>query len=398
MIPKEPGAVAAGGDADIEVVTDGAALAALVERLRTAPWVAVDTEFLRERTYYPRLCLVQLATADEIACIDMLAVRDPSPLADLWADGKVLKVFHAAGQDLEILLQACGEIPRPVFDTQLAATLLGYPEQMGYARLVADRLGVSLDKNHTRTDWSRRPLNAEQLEYAADDVRYLVRLYPDLETELTRRGRRDWLNGEFAALADPGRYRPDPERAWQRIRGGRRLKPAQRRVLARLAEWRERRAMAADRPRGWIVKDEVLLTLAQKRPADGAALARIGKLPEAVRRKRGDEILELIENAHRQPALPGVEDRPAAPLPPDREPLVDLLMAGLRERAAATGIAPAILANRKDLERLAAGERELPLLEGWRYEAAGEALLELLEGKRRLRVSREGVEWTPPPS
>lgn len=377
----------------VAVIGDDASLAAFVERLRTAPWVAVDTEFLRERTYYPRLCLVQIATADELACIDTLAVRDLSPLAALWADGNVVKVFHAAGQDLEILVQACGEMPRPLFDTQIAAALLGYPDQVGYARLVADRLGVSLDKGHTRSDWSRRPLSAEELDYAADDVRYLAQLYPGMETELAERGRRDWLDEEFAALADPERYRPDPGRAWQRIRGGRRLKPVQRRVLARLAEWRERRAMAADKPRGWIVKDEVLLVLAQKRPGDEAGLARIHNLPEAVRRKHGAKILELIAAAEEQPPPPGVDDESAAPLPAGREPLVDLLMAGLRERAATTGIAAATLANRKDLERLAAGERDLPLLKGWRYEAAGKALVELLKGRTGLRVAGEKLEW-----
>lgn len=392
MIPNEPGAVAA-VEADVDVIVDDAALAELAGRLRNEPWVAVDTEFLRERTYYPKLCLIQVASASEIACIDTLAVGDLSPLAALWADTAVTKIFHAAGQDLEVLLQACGEIPHPAFDTQIAATLLGYSDQVGYARLVADRLGVSLGKEHTRSDWSRRPLGAEELNYAADDVRYLAQLYPEMEVELIRRGRRDWLTAEFAALNDPARYRPDPERAWQRIRGARRLRPAQRRVLARLAEWRERRAMAADKPRGWIVKDEILLVLAQKRPADSAALARIRNLPDGTRDKHGAELLALIANAAEQPPLPGVEDETAAAPAAGREPLVDLLMAGLRDRAAATGIAVGILASRREVERLVAGERDLPLLQGWRYEAAGKALLELLEGKRGLRVSGDGVEW-----
>lgn len=393
MIPKVSGDVAAGADAAIRVIADDASLRTLVDRLRQAPWVAVDTEFLRERTYYPKLCLVQLASSDELACVDPLAVTDLSPLTALWTDTGVTKVFHAASQDLEILLQACGEIPYPLFDTQIAATLLGHPDQIGYARLVADRLGVSLDKGHTRSDWSRRPLSPEELEYAADDVRYLARLYPEMEAELTRRDRRAWLDAEFAALADADRYRPDPERAWQRIRGGRRLRPAQRRVLARLAEWREHRAMAADKPRGWIVKDEVLLTLAQKRPDDEAALERMHNLPDSVRRKYGTKLIESIATAARQPDLPGVAEEPPAKLATGREPLVDLVMAGLHERASATGIAPGVLANRKDLERLIAGERELPLLRGWRYEAAGKALLALLDGEKGLRVVDGKLGW-----
>lgn len=392
MIPNASGAVAA----NIEVVADDAGLRAFVERLRGAPWVAVDTEFLRERTYYPKLCLVQIATDSDLACVDPLAVSDLSPLASLWADAGVIKVFHSATQDLEILQQACGEIPRPLFDTQVAATLLGHPDQIGYARLVSERLGVDLDKQHTRSDWSRRPLSPEELDYAADDVRYLARLYPELDAELQRRGRRAWLDDEFAALVDPERYRPDPARAWRRIRGGRRLRPDQRRVLARLAEWRERLAMASDRPRGWVVKDDTLLALAQKRPRDAAGLARVRDLPEAVQRRHGDDLLEVIAAAADQPPLPGVEDEPAPVLPPDRAPLVDLLMAGLRERSAATGIATGALANRKELERLVAGERDLPLLRGWRREAAGEALLELLEGKAALRGSGEGPDWIDP--
>lgn len=385
MIPDTPESVA--------VIADDDALRDLVRRLREAEWVAVDTEFMRERTYYPKLCLVQLATDTELACVDPLALDDLSPLTELWADASVTKVFHAAGQDMEVLLQTAGELPRPVFDTQIAATLLGYPDQIGYARLVADRLGVTLDKSHTRSDWSRRPLSTEELDYAADDVRYLARLFPDMEAELVRRGRRDWLTPEFEALLDADRYRPDPAAAWRRVRGGQRLRPGQRRALARLAEWREHAAMAGDRPRGWILKDEVLLTLAQKRPSDEAELHGIRNLPENVRRKHGRTLIELIAAAAEGPAPPGVGDPAPAPLPAEHQPLVDLAMAGLRERAAATGIAAGTLANRKELERLVAGERDLPLLKGWRREAAGQALLDLLEGRTALRGAEAGVDW-----
>lgn len=388
MIPDTPESVA--------VIADVEALRDLVQRLRKSAWVAVDTEFMRERTYYPKLCLVQLATDTELACVDPLALADLSPLTELWTDASVTKVFHAAGQDMEVLLQTAGELPRPVFDTQIAATLLGYPDQIGYARLVADRLGVTLDKSHTRSDWSRRPLSTEELDYAADDVRYLARLFPDMEAELERRGRRDWLDPEFETLLDADRYRPDPAAAWRRVRGGQRLRPGQRRALARLAEWREHAAMTGDRPRGWILKDEVLLTLAQKRPGDETELGKIRNLPENVRRKHGKTLVELIAAAAEGPAPPGVEEPAPAPLPPERQPLVDLAMAGLRERSAATGIAAGTLANRKDLERLVAGERDLPLLKGWRREAAGQALLDLLEGKTALRGAETGVDWIEP--
>lgn len=388
MIPNEPDSVA--------VITDNEGLQDFVARIRRDAWVAVDTEFMRERTYYPKLCLIQLATASELACVDPLAIADLSPLTALWADETVTKVFHAASQDLEVLLQDSGEIPRPVFDTQIAATLLGYPDQVGYARLVAEQLEVSLDKSHTRADWSKRPLSDQELGYAADDVRYLARLYPALDADLRRRGRRDWLDAEFRGLVEPARYRPDPDAAWRRVRGGQRLRPAQRRVLAQLAAWREREAMAADRPRGWILKDDALLALAQKRPRDRAGLERVRGLPDALKKRHGERLLELIARAPDQPAPAGLEEPPQTPLPADRQPLVDLLMAGLRERAAVEDIAVAALASRKELERLVGGERDLPVLSGWRRQAAGQALLDLLEGRRALRAGGDTLHWEPP--
>lgn len=378
MIPEAP-----------TLVTDPAELAALAARLRRQPWFALDTEFLRERTYYPRLGLIQVADPGQLCCIDPLALDDLTPLTAVLSDQNVIKVVHAASQDLEILLQETGVMPRPLFDTQVAAALLGHPDQIGYARLVTAMLGTTLAKAHTRTDWTRRPLGAGEIAYAADDVRYLAALYPLLRQQLEQRGRLGWLEDECRDLTDPARYRPDPALAWRRFKGIGRLPGAQQQALAQLAAWRERTAMAADRPRRWIIKDEVLTELARRRPSNEAELGRVRDLPQAVLRKHGPALLDCIA------AAPATRDQTLAPtaggLDPDQLSQVDLLMTGLRARAAEIDIGPATLASRKDMEALVAGERELPLLRGWRRAAAGQALLGLLEGRLVLHASAAGT-------
>ena len=370
---------------DVAVITDQADLVELMTKLSDAPWVAVDTEFLRERNYYAQLCLIQVGTPDLAVCIDPIALSDLTPLRELLTNPAITKVFHAAFQDLEILLQATGEVPSPVFDTQVAAALLGHADQIGYARLVEAMLGVQLEKAHSRSDWSRRPLQPQELEYAADDVRYLAALYPQMRAELQQLGRLQWLAPEFEALADPARYRTEPDDAWRRVKGWKRLKPAQQQVLAPLAAWRERTAMSSDRPRGWIVKDEILLDLARRRPGDMQALQSIRGLPENLAKKHGDTFLGMIAEAKKRPAEPLAElpDR----LTPEQEPLVDLLMATLRICAAQADISPGALATRKDLEQMIAGRSDIALLQGWRKQAVGQRLKEVLDGELSLHVS-----------
>lgn len=377
-------------NSDVAVITDPNELARALDALRDEPWVAVDTEFLRERTYYAQLCLVQIGTPDTAFCIDPLALDDLTPLRDLLANKNITKVFHAAFQDLEILLQATGEVPQPVFDTQVGAALLGHADQIGYARLVQAMLGVELEKAHSRTAWSRRPLKADELEYAADDVRYLAQLYPQMRKQLEQRGRLEWLAAEFEALADPGHYRTEPEDAWRRAKGWKRLKPSQQQALAPLAAWRERTAIAANRPRGWIIKDDVLLDLARRRPQDAQELANIRGLPGAVTQKHGQTLLELIAEARKQPAEPlaSVPKR----LTPEQEPLVDLLMATLRARAAEVDISPGALASRRDLEQMVAGNTNASPLQGWRRSAVGELLQDVLNGELGVRVTDEHLK------
>ncbi len=361
------------------------ALAEFVREAAGATWIAVDTEFMRERTYYPRLCLIQIATDAKAACIDPLAIEDLTPLFELLYDTRILKVFHAAGQDLEVLHHLTGRVPTPLFDTQIAAALSGHGDQCGYGRLVQTLLGVELAKGHTRADWAKRPLSDEELRYAADDVIYLRDVYRALHEDLEQRGRLAWLEDDFASLADPARYAPDPDQAWRRVKGWMQLKPAQQQILLRVARWRERMAMDRDRPRRWILKDDVVIDLARRKPRTLSDLARIRGMPPATVEHHGEALLTLVDEGLKAPA------EPLAPrtqrLTPEQEPTVDVLMAALRAEAARHDVSAGALGSRRDLERLVQGERELDLLSGWRGRIAGRALVDVLEGRTRLGVA-----------
>jgi len=369
------------------------ALATLCARLRGAPWLAVDTEFIRERTYRAQLCLVQVADDQIVACIDTLALASLDPLLELLLDSATVKVFHAARQDLEILHDLTGgHVPAPVYDTQLAATLAGFGDQVGYAELVQRLLGVALDKSHARTDWSARPLDPEQLRYAADDVRYLGRAYRELAGRLEREGRDGWLADDFDRLVDPAQYRSDPDAAWQRLRGAGQLRGRQLAVLQALAAWRERRAAESDKPRRWIIDDATLLALAKSAPTRREQLAKVRGLGEGLVRRHGPDLLELIQAAREAPPPEAPGPRPAR-LEADEEACVDALMALLRLLAGQHGVAPATLAARRDLEALVRGERDLPLLQGWRHGLVGAALERFLAGDGRLGCRDGRLAW-----
>src|SRR5512135_1352256 len=292
---------------DATLVTTQGQLDAAVFRLESAARLAVDTEFMRERTYYPQLCLVQVATDSDCLLVDALAGFDLGPLHALLADRDKLKILHAARQDLEVLQLGGRPVPAPVFDTQVAAAMLGFPPQAGYAELVARQLGHSIDKAQTRTDWSRRPLTPAQLAYAADDVHHLLTLHIDLAAALEARGRRDWLDEDARALEDPALYRTEPADAWRRLKGLGRLKPRAQAVARALAEWRERRAIDADKPRGWIMTDEALYALATLVPASAAELQSVPSLPPALARKHGEKLLALIATAAESPGVAIIE-------------------------------------------------------------------------------------------
>ena len=356
------------------IISTSAALAELATRLRAQPRVGLDTEFLRERTYRAQLCLVQLSWAGGSVCVDPLALEDLGPLAQLLT-APAVKVMHASRQDLEVLLPVAG-LTRPVFDTQIAAGLTGLPAQIGYAELVRRLLGHELAKSHTRTDWSRRPLSAEQLAYALDDVNYLLPLADRLQQELARLGRLAWLEEELQELADAGALSVDPEKAWQRLKGLRDLDPGRLRLARALAAWRERNAIGHDRPRGWILEESVLREIVLQVPRTLEALEAITEMPAGLVKRRGGELLACVAAADiplPAPPLPG-RSRPD----PLKTALLKNLVAVTQSVAGELRLAPEVLATRRDLELLADGERDTPLLHGWRRAVLGERLLAAL--------------------
>jgi ribonuclease D len=361
-------------------VTTSAELLHALDRLRDADFVALDTEFMRESTYFPKLCLVQLATpapdgTTQCALVDPLAVPDLQPLWDFLNDRARIKVLHAARQDLEVLSVAMRTaLHGPIFDTQIAAALLGHPAQIGYGSLVAERLGQQLEKGHTRTDWSRRPLSPEQVQYAEDDVRYLVPLYQNLRDALEAAGRTPWLYEETHELESPALHRTEPDAAWKRLKGLDRLRPEQRATAKLLAHWREEMAIKHDKPRGWILADDALRDIAERLPVKADDLETIRTLPAGVARRRGEELLALVTRGREQG-----QSEPAAFIPPKPEAqqvaMVTKLMNQARTTAEEMKISPEILATRRDVEQLVFSRRTDRLSNGWRKDVIGDRLI-----------------------
>jgi ribonuclease D len=356
-----------------ELITGSDQLAAIAARVGAGARIAVDTEFLRERTYLAELALIQIAHGEAIELIDPLAGADLGPLVALLRDPARPKVLHAARQDIEVLLPLTGTPVAPVIDTQLAAALLGHPAQIGYADLVARELGVTLEKGHARTDWTRRPLSPAQLLYAADDVRWLLPLAARLEERLAAEQRLAWLHEDCAALANPALYAVDPAQAWRRLKAVDSLAPREQARVRALAAWRERAALARDLPRGWLLSDEALRTIARSAPADLDALRALGVMPPSAAGKLGAGILGALAEAAGA-ALDGIEKRgEARPGAAERARLAEL---GERVRALAAGLslAPEVLATQRDLRRIARGEPPANVLSGWRAELLSAAL------------------------
>lgn len=375
------------------LITSAEELAALCERLRTEPYVTVDTEFMRERTYWPELCVVQLAGESEVAVVDAQAEgMDLAPLGELLADPAVVKVFHAARQDVEIFLLKFGAVPTPLFDTQVAAMVAGFGDQASYDSLVRALAGAAIDKAHRFSDWSARPLSAAQIAYAAADVTHLRRVYRELREKLLNEGRLDWVAQEMDALAEPETYITRPENAWERLKP----KTSNRRflgVLRAAAGWREAEAQRVNIPRGRLVKDETLLELAASAPTTPDQLARARGVTEGFARgKSGAGLLAAIAEARALPddALPEpLEARKGAGASPALVALLKVLLAAAAE---AHNVAPKLLADTEDLERLASeAEPDVRCLAGWRREVFGEDALALKQGRLALGVAGRRV-------
>ena len=367
-----------------EYIADDAALKAFCDVLRQHDTLYLDTEFIRESTYYPILCLIQIATAEQSVCIDPLTIKDLGPLMDVLYDPKITKVIHAGRQDMEILFQLNGALPSPLFDTQIAAAFLGYGEQIGYGELIKRELGVQLDKSHSRTDWKKRPLSPAQLEYALDDVRYLAKAYPKLIEKLQSLHRLQWVQEESAGLEQSDLYTNQPDKMWLKVKRASSLRGKALAVLQKLAAWRELTAVDRDSPRRRILTDDVLLTLARQQPSDMDSLTRIRGLHPSFMKHHANKILEIIEQAPEKPDTSDLKTKPSGSVD---SALLDGASALLRLCADRAGISTGVLANRSDIEKLVRDtDAGIKLMQGWRYQIAGQELQHFLNGKGSLTV------------
>ena len=376
----------------MDLITTTQDLAAICVRMAKQPFITVDTEFLRETTYYPLLCVAQIASPTEAVVIDALATGlDLAPFFALMANEKVVKVFHAARQDIEIVWNMAGKIPHPIFDTQVAAMVLGYGDSISYDQLVQRVTGDTLDKSHRFTDWTRRPLSDAQIAYALSDVTHLRAVYLKLAADLDKRSRSDWVEAEMDILTSPETYRSDPERAWERLKN-RVRKPKELAVLMEVAAWREREAQTRDVPRGRVIKDEVIGDLAVQAPTTIERLGHLRSLPKGFERSRwGEQIVEAVKRGLERDlkTLPRLERfRPAT----NGAATVELLKVLLRMTAERHGVAAKVIATVDDLDRIAADDdADVPAMKGWRRELFGEKALALKQGRLALSVDKGKV-------
>lgn len=367
-------------------------LAAFCERAASSKVLALDTEFLRERTYHPRLCLLQLAISeDDIVAIDPIALRDLSPVAELLCNPAITKVIHACSQDLEVLDVALGCVPSPLFDTQVAAAFLGQRIQLGYGPLVEAYTGVHLAKAESLTDWSRRPLDAEQLRYAEDDVRYLPGIYEQMMARLVEQDRLGWVLPEMQALLEPSHYRHEPSEAFRHLKRASSLTRKQLALARELCAWRERTAASRDIPRKWVLSDEVVVELCRRAPTDDGRLRRV-RGTEQLSERDAHAVLHAVGRGLACPnsQLPSVprRSRPSQ----EQESVLDLMYAMLRIISERSGVAAQLIATRDDLHDFMLGREGAVLSQGWRYQLAGEPLLGLLSGSCGLTVKDGRVE------
>ena len=375
---------------DMELITTTADLAAFCQRLSSTEFVTVDTEFHRETTYWPLLCLVQVAGPDEAHCIDALADGlDLSPLYELFRNTRVVKVFHAARQDLEIFFHKAGLIPAPLFDTQVAAMVCGFGESAGYETLVSKLTSARIDKSQRFTDWSRRPLSEKQVHYALADVIHLRDVYVKLKTQLDDSGRTAWVGEEMQVLSNPATYALTPEDSWRRIKS-RERKPRYLAVLKEISAWRERTAQEQNTPRRRVIKDEALAELAALKPTDEQALSQTRLSKHLARSKYAADILAAVKRGldmpeDKCPKLPRALDKA-----PGIGPVIDLLKVLLKARCEANDVALKLVATVDDLERIAGDdEAEVPALSGWRRDLFGADAIKLKHGRLALALSAD---------
>lgn len=373
---------------DIVYIDTNEALALYCDTIRQSKVICIDTEFHRETTYYPELALIQISDSVNTCCIDPLTITNFTPFLALLTNPSVTKVLHASGQDLEIFNHLFKTLPSPMFDTQIAAGLLGYGDQIGYAALIHKELNIDIDKSQTRTDWLKRPLNKDQLLYAASDVYYLAKAYPKMIEQLKSLNRLEWLQGDFSELCMPAKYIVDTNNIWKKVKGNQKLRGLQLAILQALAAWREEIAQKRNRPRRRIVPDDALIDIARLKPDDAEKIKHLRSLNKTrLSSEDADQILQRMNNALRMSQEHWPKHVKRHKLDMREEALVDALMALLKLKAHEHRITPLNLASRKDLESLLQGKTDIPLMQGWRYTHAGQVIEQFLDGKSFLQLS-----------
>lgn len=378
----------------MSLITTTDDLKAFCDGLKGAPFVTVDTEFMREKTYWSRLCLIQLAGPDRAVAVDPLAPgMDLGPFYEFMNDGQTLKVLHGGRQDVEIFYHDTGRIPGPLFDTQIAGMVCGFGDQVSYEVLVHDLTGTSIDKGSRFTDWSARPLSERQVDYALSDVLHLRPVYEKLKTRIDRFGRMSWLDEEMGILTDPSTYENPPEEAWRRIKLHNH-RPRTLGILQAICAWREVEARRINIPRGRLIKDEALAEIAGHPPTTLEMLGRIRSVgPGFAQGSKGHELLEVIKNAMNRPEseCPKFEKKPH--LPPGLAPTIDLLRVLLKLKCDEHHVAPKLLASAADLELIAAfDDADVPAMKGWRHDIFGKAAMELKSGRLALGIEKKQIK------
>lgn len=352
------------------------ALLKLCEKLAKQSWLTLDTEFMRESTYYAELCLIQISYDDTQVCIDPLALDNIDPLLDILYQQNILKIFHASRQDLELFYDIRKSVPTPVFDTQLAAAFLGYADQIGYANLVEDMLNIKLDKSYTRTNWAKRPLSEGQILYALDDVRYLYPLYQLLHEKLQQSGRLHWVKQETIRLLDINTYSNDPQRAYLRIKQTGKLSTEVLSVLKQLAAWREQMAQQRNRPRNWIIPNKTLIDISVNQPDSLQQLATLQTMNKKTIERWGQSILELVHNSKN---IPDTNIEINLPLNKSQTKICKTIQGFIDKESEKLQIQPGVLATKKDIKAYILNETDNTLTQGWRHELLGENLQALLQ-------------------
>jgi ribonuclease D len=380
---------------DYQYIDSNAQLAEFCGKINNAGYCAIDTEFVREKTYYAVLALIQVASEKHMACIDPLTIDNFDPFIALIQNRELIKVFHSPSQDLEILFQRFSCMPQPVFDTQLAAAVLGYDHQIGYADLVNQITGIKLEKKHTRANWSRRPLAEDEINYAMDDVRYLLPVYQTLKTELEDKKRYAWIEKDLVTMTSVSTYQIETADLWRRLKGVQKLRGVELQIARHLCQWREQMAQQINLPRRWVVKDDLIIEIARLKPSKVIDLDSIRDVNEKFIEKHGDRILAIVAAAQNTPTSKWPQHDVKQSLSTPQQALGDCLMALCRIIAEDNQIAVATLATRKDIDSLITDRKNSRLSQGWRFSLAGEKLLNFLHGQSALSVSDEQIRLSP---